>query len=85
MKRKKTNVILIAIVLSLTAVLTTQAKAATTFYEVWRSYDGANPEISEYIGLSENNSLYDYSPQVGSYTTYWVRACKGRVFETSAL
>jgi len=35
MKRKKTNVILIAIVLSLTAVLTIQAKAATTFYEVW--------------------------------------------------
>jgi len=82
MKRKKTNVNLIAIVLSLIAILTTQAKAATTFYEVWRNTESnlatAEP-ILQWYPDDTNGTIEHFDPKVDPNTDYyyWVRSFKG--------
>ena len=86
MKRKKTNVNLIAIVLSLIAILTTHAKAATTFYEVWRS---ETPDISTSQIITNStdeksqwittNNFIDNTCVSGVIYYYWVRSFKADI------
>jgi len=83
MKRKKTNVILIAIVLSLTAVLTAQAKAATTFYEVWRNTEESLTTAQPIVQWNSNDSdgvieiIDNNNVQPNQLYYYWVRSFKG--------
>ena len=83
MKRKKTNVNLIAIVLSLIAILTTHAKAATTFYEVWRNTEDNFTTAQPIVQWDSNDSngviemIDNNNVQSNQLYYYWVRSFKG--------
>ena len=83
MKRKKAKAHLTTIALSLIAVLTTQAKAETTYYEVWRNTEDELTTAQPIIQWHENSStgviehFDDKDVQANHFYYYWVRSFKG--------